>query len=122
MPERHTLLIVIAGTRHRDAGLRRGLARGDLALAGLEHVAHEHVVDLLGADAGALERGLDREPAEVGGAEAGERAGELADRRAGRSDDHRTGHGASSRSTAYRAVECEVDSVGTGWSEPATGR
>ena len=41
--------------------LHRGLAGGDLALAGLEHLAHEHVVDLLGADAGALERGLDRE-------------------------------------------------------------
>ncbi len=61
--------------------------------AGLEHLAHDHVVDLLGADAGALERGLDREPAEVGGAEAGERAGELADRRAGRRDDDGTGHG-----------------------------
>ena len=32
---------------------------------GLEHLAHEHVVDLLGVDAGALERGLDGEPAEV---------------------------------------------------------
>ena len=60
MPERHTLLMVIDGHRHRDAGLHRGLARGHLARAGLEHLAHDHVVDLLGADAAARERGLDR--------------------------------------------------------------
>ena len=95
MPERHTLLIVVAGTVIGMPGLHRGLARGDLTLAGQEHLAHEHVVDLLGADAGALERGLDREATEVGGAESGERAGELPDRRAGRSDDHGSGHGAS---------------------------
>ena len=58
------------GHRHRDAGLERGLARGDLALAGLQHLAHDHVVDLLGADAAAVERGLDREATEVHGREA----------------------------------------------------
>ena len=46
----------------------RRLARGDLALAGLEHLAHDDVVDLLGADAAALERGRDRDAAEVDGA------------------------------------------------------
>ncbi len=56
MPDRQTLLIVIAGTDHRDAAVGRGLAGGDLARARLQHLAHQHVVDLLGVDAGALER------------------------------------------------------------------
>ena len=57
---------------HRDAGLDRGLAGGDLALPGLEHLAHDHVVDLVGADTGALERALDRDTAEILRAERGE--------------------------------------------------
>jgi hypothetical protein len=81
------------GNRHRDAGLDRGLPRGDLTRARLQHLTHEYVVDLLGVDAGPLERGLDREPAELHRRHAGERAGELADGSAGRPDDHRTGHG-----------------------------
>ena len=117
MPERHTLLTVIAGTRHRDAGLRRGLAGGDLALAGLEHLAHQHVVDLLGSDAGALERGLDRDAAEVHRGEVGERARQLPDRRTCRSDDHRAGHGASSRRRRAASLR-RSDSVGTGGSRP----
>ena len=36
------------GHGHRDAGVDGGLAGGDLAGAGLEHLAHEDVVDLLG--------------------------------------------------------------------------
>jgi len=83
------------GNRHRDPGRSGGLARGDLTRAAEQHLAHEHVVDLFGIDAGALERGLDRQPTEVGGAESRESAGELSDRRAGRSDDHGSGHGAS---------------------------
>ena len=114
MPERHTLLMVIAGTLIGMPAVHRGLARGDLTLAGLEHLAHEHVVDLLRPDAGALERGLDRDTAEVHRGEVGERAGELPDRRTGRSDDHRTGHGASS---AERLLG-RSDSVGTGGSRP----
>ena len=57
------------GHGHGDAGVGRGLAGGDLAGAGLEHLAHEHVVDLLGATPGPLEGGLDGEAAEVGGGE-----------------------------------------------------
>ena len=38
------------GHVHRDAALDRGLAGGDLAGAGLEDLAHDHVVDLLAAD------------------------------------------------------------------------
>ena len=51
--------------RHRDAGLDRGLAGGDLAGAGLQHLAHDHVVDRVAGDAGARQRGLDGEAAEV---------------------------------------------------------
>ena len=36
--------------------LDRGLAGGDLAGAGLDDLAHDHVVDLVGRDAGLLER------------------------------------------------------------------
>ena len=92
MPDRHTLFRVIAGTVIGMPALTAAW-RGDLARARLQHLTHEHVVDLLGADAGALERALDGDAAEVHRAQSGERAGELADGRAGRSDDHRTGHG-----------------------------
>ena len=57
----------LRGDLLRDAGLDLRLARGDLALAGLQDLAHDDVLDLLGGDVGALERGLDREPAELGG-------------------------------------------------------
>src|SRR5690606_5869568 len=60
--------------------------------AGLQHLAHEDVVDLVGGDPGALERRLDGEAAEVGGGEAAEGAGELADRRASTRQDHGTCH------------------------------
>ena len=63
-PDRHTLLTLTDGHAHRDAGLDRRLAAGDLALAGHEHLAHDDVLDLLGRHAGALERGSDGEPAE----------------------------------------------------------
>ena len=77
---------------HRDAALDRGLAGGDLAGAGLDDLAHDHVVDLVGRDAGALERGLDRDAAEVGGGEVLERAEQPAHRGTGtRDDDGRSG-------------------------------
>ena len=82
-PDRQTLLTVVAATFMRDAGVDGGLAGGDLAGAGLEHLAHEDVVDLLGREAGPLERALDGEAAQVGGGEAGERTGQLADRACG---------------------------------------
>ena len=43
------------------------LARGDHALPGLQHRAHHDVLDLLRRDLRALERGGDRDPAELGG-------------------------------------------------------
>ena len=70
MPEAHTLLTVSEGTSFGMPALDLGLARGDLALAGLEHLAHHDVLDLLGLDVGALERGRDRGAAQLGGVEA----------------------------------------------------
>src|SRR5262249_48114533 len=91
------------GHRHRDPGLHRGLPGGDLALPGLEHVAHDHVVDLLRPDAAPLERGLDRVAAEVHRGERRQSARELADGRPGGGDDDRTGHGGP-RGAGYRLV------------------
>jgi hypothetical protein len=50
---------------HRDAALDGGLARGDLALAGLEDLAHQHEVDAGRVDAGAIEHALDGGAAQV---------------------------------------------------------
>lgn len=72
----------------RDAALDLGLARGDLALAGLQHLAEDDLLDLLGADAGALQRRLDRDPAELGRFERSEGAAHLADRGARGTKDH----------------------------------
>ena len=47
-PERHTLLMVLAGTDRGIPRLDGGLAGRDLALAGLEDLAHEDVVHLVG--------------------------------------------------------------------------
>ena len=60
-PDRHTLLIGQRRHGHRDAGADGGLAGRDLAGAGLQHLAHDHVLHLLGRDPGALQRGLDRD-------------------------------------------------------------
>ena len=47
-PDRQTLLMVSAGTVIGMPRLGRGLAGGDLAGAGREDLAHDHVVDLVG--------------------------------------------------------------------------
>ena len=87
MPDRQTLLIVSAGTVIGMPGLGRGLAGGDLAGAGLQHLAHDHVVDLVRGDAGLLEGALDGDAAEVGAGEVLERAEQPAHRGAGSGDD-----------------------------------
>ncbi len=78
----------LRGDLLRDAALDLGLARGDLALAGLQDLAEDDLLDLLGADAGALQRGLDRDAAELGRFERGEGAAHLADRGARGTKDH----------------------------------
>ena len=54
----------------RQPGAERRLARGRLALAGRQHAAHDHFLDLLGPDLRALDRGADRGGAELGCGEA----------------------------------------------------
>jgi hypothetical protein len=76
------------GHRHRDATFDRGLPSGDLTGAGLQHLAHDHVVDLVTGQPGPGQRGFDGDTAEVDRGEPGERAEELADRRAGAGDNH----------------------------------
>ena len=56
-----------AGALLRDAGIDGGLAGGVLALAGGQHLAEDHLVDLGALDLGALHGGLQRHGAEVGG-------------------------------------------------------
>ena len=90
--EAQTLLMVSEETSFGMPRLDLRLARRDLALAGLEHLAHDHVLDLLGLDVGALERGLDRDAAELGGVEGRQAAAHLADRGAGGAEDHGLGH------------------------------
>ena len=91
-PEAQTLLIVSEETSFGMPALDLRLARGDLALARLQHLAHDDVLDLLGLDLGALERGLDRDAAELGGVEGRQAAAQLADRGAGGAEDHGLGH------------------------------
>ena len=74
---------------HRDAGLDRRLAGRDLPGAGLQHLAHDHVLHLVGRDAGALQRGLDRDAAELGRREVLEVAQQPAHRGPRAADDHR---------------------------------
>ena len=81
------------GDVHRDAALDRGLPGGDLPGPGLDHVPHDHVVDLAAGDADLLQGRGDREPAEVHRGEPLERTRQLADGRPRTPDDHRTRHG-----------------------------
>ena len=64
----------VGGDGHGDAGLDGGLAGRDLALAGLEDLAHQHVVDLVRCDPGATKCFGDGESTQVHGREAGEGA------------------------------------------------
>jgi hypothetical protein len=55
-------------------------------------VAHHDVLDLLGLDARALERGLDGDRPKLGRGEGREAAAELADGGASSAEDHGVGH------------------------------
>ena len=86
-PDRHTLLMVIDGMLIGIPPATAGGAGGVLPGAGQDDLAHDHVVDLVGGDAGLLEGALDGDPAEVGGGEVLQPAEEAADRGAGSGDD-----------------------------------
>ena len=76
------MLIVSAGTSIGMPAADRGLPRGRLAGAALEHLAHDHVLDLARLDAGALERSAAIVIAPSSGAlYPGESAAELPERR-----------------------------------------
>src|SRR5262249_1769175 len=92
------------GDGHGHSGLDRRLPRRDLALPGLQHLADDHVIDLLGPDPRPLEGGRDREPAEVHGRDRRHLARELPDGRAGRRDDDRAGHWFLPTRTGYPRV------------------
>src|SRR4029078_10092279 len=65
----------------------------DLPGTGLQDLTHDHVLDLVGRDAGLLEGALDRDAAQVGAGEVLERAEQPAHRRPGPGDDDGTRHG-----------------------------
>ena len=91
------------GHRHRDAAGDRGRAGRVLAGAGLDDLAHDHVVDLVAGDAGPLQGGLDGDAAEVGGGEVLQRAEQPAHRGAGAADDDGAGHA---------CLQCRAAAVG----------
>ena len=101
----------LRGDLLRDAGLDLGLARGDLPLAGLQHLAVDDLLDLVRLDLGALERRGDRVAAEVGRVERGEPAAHLPERGAGGGEDHGLRHRRlSSRAPIGRPVQAGIDS------------
>ena len=89
--------------RHGDARLGCRLTGGDLALASLENVSHEHVIDVCRGDGRAIQDRRDRQASELHGAEAGERARELANRGTYPCEDDGTCHCCLRRSGAASA-------------------
>ncbi len=90
MPLPHILLTVEQGTLSGRPGAEGGLAGRRLALARRQHAAHQHLGDVLGLDAGALERGLDGDGAELGRGRGRKLALKAAHGRARGADDHDT--------------------------------
>ncbi len=75
-----------------DPAFDRGLPGCDLALPGLEDLAHEHVVHLVRGQSGPRQRLGDGESPQVHGGEAGQRPGQLADGGPSSSDDDGFSH------------------------------
>ena len=82
----------LGGDLLRDAALDLRLARGDLALAGLQHLAHDDVLDLLGLDARRARARPRSRCRRARWRRGGQAAAELADRGAGGAEDHGLGH------------------------------
>ena len=100
--------------RHRegDPALDRGLAGRDLALAGLEDLAHEHVVHLVGREPGPLQGLGDGESAQLHGGEAGEGPGQLADGGPSSRDNDGFSHDHNLRVSAGEVTGRETTSYG----------
>jgi hypothetical protein len=77
---------------HPDSGFSGGLTRSDLPGASLQHVTHNHVVDLLRTHAGLVERAFDGDAAEVRGRETFQRAQQPPHRGASSRNDHISSH------------------------------
>src|SRR5262249_41156712 len=75
----------------RDAGRDRRLAGRVLPLPGAQDLAQDDLGDLAALDPGALQRGLDRDLAQLVRRQIGERPVECANRRARRADDDDVG-------------------------------
>jgi hypothetical protein len=86
--------LVDGDARHAlgQAGAEGGLAGRGLALTGGQDAAHVDPRPRPGSTLGALERGLDRDRAELGGGHGGQRAEEAADGGAGCADDDDVTH------------------------------
>ena len=82
----------IRGRLARDPGLGLCLARGDLPLTRLQHLPVDHLLDLVGADLGPLERAGDRFAAQLRSVEGGEGATHLRERGPGGREDHGARH------------------------------
>ena len=88
-PDRQTLLTVSAGMSIGDAGRDGGLPGRDLPGAGLQHLAHDHVLHLVRADSGPPQGPGDRDAAQFAGRLAGEGPQQAAHRCARAADDDR---------------------------------
>jgi hypothetical protein len=82
------MLTVSADTPAGTPALRAACRAGRLADPGLHDVAHDDLLHVVAADAGAAERLADRDGAQLGRLQREEAAEELADRGAGGTDDH----------------------------------
>ena len=91
-PEAQTLLTVSEETSFGMPPLICAWRLGIWPWPGLEHLAEDHVLHLVGRHLGALERGRDRVAAEVGGVERRERAAHLPERRPRGAEDHGLWH------------------------------
>ena len=101
MPDAQTLLIVSEETSIGMPALICAWREGIWPTPGLQHLAHHHVLHLLGRDVGALERGADGDAAEVGRVQGGQAAAHLADGRSGAAEDDGARHAGSSSERSY---------------------
>ena len=103
MPEPQTRLIVVALVVSARPPLSSAWRAGAWPDAGLEHLAHENFVDGVIGDAGALDRGADRDAAERRCRDVRERAAELADGRPRRGHDEDLAVGAAVKEISVTA-------------------